>query len=40
MRNLWLIFAQAVTAVLALVFIVTTLKPGWLGNTHRKKKSL
>jgi serine protease DegQ len=38
MRNLWLIFAQAVTAVLALVFIVTTLKPGWLGNTPPQEK--
>jgi serine protease DegQ len=38
MRNLWLIFAQAVTAVLALVFIVSTLKPGWLGNAQVQEK--
>jgi serine protease DegQ len=31
MRKLWLIFAQAVTVMLAALFIVATLKPGWLG---------
>jgi serine protease DegQ len=30
MRNLWLIFAQAVTSLLAVIFIVATLKPDWL----------
>ena len=30
MRNLWLIFAQAVTVAVALVFVVATLKPQWL----------
>jgi serine protease DegQ len=30
MRKLWLIFAQAVTSLLAIVFIVATLKPEWL----------
>jgi serine protease DegQ len=30
MRKLWLIFAQAVTSLLAIVFIVATLKPDWL----------
>jgi serine protease DegQ len=30
MRNLWLIFAQAVTALLAVIFIVATLKPQWM----------
>jgi len=31
MRKLWLIFAQAVTVCLAVLFVVTTLKPEWLG---------
>ena len=31
MRRLWLIFAQAVTVSLALLFVVQTLKPEWLG---------
>lgn len=30
MRRLWLIFAQAVTASLAVLFVVQTLEPGWL----------
>ena len=30
-RNTWLLFSQAVTVVLALLFVVATLKPGWLG---------
>ena len=30
MRNLWLIFAQAVTVAVAVVFVVATLKPQWL----------
>jgi serine protease DegQ len=30
LKRLWLIFAQAVTVVLAAVFVVTTLKPQWL----------
>ena len=30
MRKLWLIFAQSVTIVLAVVFVVSTLKPEWL----------
>jgi Do/DeqQ family serine protease len=30
MRRLWLIFAQAVTVALALLFVVATLKPEWL----------
>ena len=32
MRRLWLIFAQAVTLSVALVFVVSTLKPEWLDN--------
>ncbi len=31
MRKLWLIFAQTVTACLAVLFVITTLKPEWLG---------
>ena len=31
MRRLWLIFAQAVTLSLAVLFVVQTLKPEWLG---------
>ncbi|MBI3368126.1 MAG: trypsin-like peptidase domain-containing protein, partial [Burkholderiales bacterium] len=30
MRRLWLIFAQATTVALAVLFVVTTLKPQWL----------
>ncbi len=31
MRNLWLIFAQTATAALGVLFVITTLKPEWLG---------
>jgi serine protease DegS/serine protease DegQ len=31
MRRLWLTFAQAVTVALAVLFVVQTLKPEWLG---------
>lgn len=31
MRRTWLIFSQAVTVFLAAWFVVTTLKPGWIG---------
>ncbi len=31
MRRLWLIFSQAVTVALAVLFVVATLKPEWLG---------
>ncbi len=31
MQRLWLIFAQAVTISLAALFVITTLKPQWLG---------
>ena len=31
MRRLWLIFAQTVTVCVALLFVVKTLKPEWLG---------
>ena len=32
MHRLWLIFAQTVTVALAMLFVVTTLKPEWLPN--------
>ena len=35
MRRLWLIFSQAVTVALALLFVVGTLKPHWLGLNGR-----
>ena len=31
MRNLWLIFAQTATVAVGVLFVVTTLKPEWLG---------
>ena len=31
MKKLWLIFAQTVTVSLAILFVITTLKPEWLG---------
>ena len=30
MHRLWLIFAQTVTVALAVLFVVTTLKPEWV----------
>jgi len=33
MRNLWLIFAQTATVALSVLFVVTTLKPEWLGRS-------
>ena len=33
MRRLWLIFAQTVTVSLAVLFVISTLKPEWLGNS-------
>ena len=30
MRNLWLVFAQAVTATLAVIFVVSLVKPEWM----------
>lgn len=30
MRRLWLVFAQAVTVALAVLFVISTLKPDWL----------
>lgn len=34
MRKTWLIFSQAVTVALALLFVVATLKPEWLGRDN------
>ena len=31
MRRTWLIFSQAVTIALAVLFVVSTLKPEWVG---------
>jgi serine protease DegQ len=33
MKRFWLFFSQAVTVLLAALFIITTLKPAWLGNS-------
>ena len=35
MRRYWLVFSQAVTVVLAVYFVVSTLKPDWIGRTSR-----
>ena len=35
MRRLWLLFAQTITVILAIWFIVTTLKPEWLARGAR-----
>ncbi|WP_338414226.1 trypsin-like peptidase domain-containing protein [uncultured Sphaerotilus sp.] len=32
MRRLWLVFSQAVTVALAVVFVLATLKPQWIGS--------
>lgn len=37
MRRLWLLFAQAVTVGLAILFIVTTLKPEWANGSFGKQ---
>jgi serine protease DegQ len=39
LRNLWLTFAQAVTVGLAVLFIVSTLRPEWLASTPRAPDS-
>ncbi len=39
MRRLWLLFAQTATIGLALWFIVTTLKPDWIGQLSRSNQS-
>ncbi len=39
MRRLWLIFSQAVTVTLAVVFVVSTLKPEWLPGTPAEREA-
>jgi serine protease DegQ len=39
-KRLWLIFAQAVTVFFAGYFVISTLKPGWLGNPNRSLQSI
>ena len=34
MKRLWLIFAQSVTVLLAVLFVLATLKPAWLDRRH------
>ena len=34
-KRLWLIFAQAVTVFLAGYFVISTLKPDWLGSSNK-----
>jgi hypothetical protein len=31
MHRLWMIFAQTVTVTVAVLFVVSTLKPEWIG---------
>jgi hypothetical protein len=31
-RSTWLVFSQAVTVAVAVLFVLLTLKPGWLPN--------
>ena len=38
MRRIWLVFAQACTVCLALLFVVTTLKPEWLTRASKPGK--
>ncbi|MDQ8021088.1 MAG: Do family serine endopeptidase [Moraxellaceae bacterium] len=39
MQRLWLIFAQSVTVALALLFVVSTFKPEWLGRPNGSAQS-
>ena len=34
-KRLWLLFAQAVTVILAGYFVISTLKPNWVGGTNK-----
>ena len=34
MHRLWMIFAQTVTISVAILFVVTTLRPDWLGERN------
>ena len=39
MRRLWLLFAQAVTVCIAVLFVLTTLRPDWLGLKPQHRSS-
>src|SRR5690606_20002513 len=39
MRRLWLVFAQTITVGLGILFIVTTLRPDWFGNTPPSQRA-
>ena len=39
MRRIWLIFAQAVTVCLAILFVVVTLRPDWLARPDKQSVS-
>jgi serine protease DegQ len=39
MRRIWLIFAQAVTVCLAILFVVVTLRPDWLARSNKQSVS-
>lgn len=39
MRRIWLIFAQAVTVCLAILFVVVTLRPDWLARVDKQSVS-
>jgi serine protease DegQ len=40
MRRLWLIFAQTVTVSLAVLFVISTLRPDWLGQATHNRPSI
>jgi len=40
MRRLWLIFAQTVTVSLAVLFVINTFKPEWLGQAGNKQLNI
>lgn len=40
MRRIWLIFAQSVTVCLAVLFVISTLKPEWLGKPASSTPSI
>lgn len=40
MRQTWLIFSQAVTVAVAVLFVVSTLKPEWLNAGLRPSEQI
>ncbi|HEY8878195.1 MAG TPA: 2-alkenal reductase, partial [Roseateles sp.] len=40
LKQLWLIFAQAVTVALAALFVVATLKPQWLHQARWREPAI